>query len=213
MAETKPRRTRKNRGATETDREAPLETSSLAAPDSQARDTSTADTAESETPDGEIKTALGASFEVEQTRNLAPSTIAKRAWHNKKKAKEQAAQAALTLLTILDGAIGLSLGPECQLTPDERQMIEAPLTRIMARLAPETTEAIDRWTDPILLAFGVATWGARVFFVLQRQASEAQPSKPATTQTPEAQPTITRAGPAGSGDGNLPTEIAKLFGE
>jgi hypothetical protein len=91
-------------------------------------------------------------------------------------------------LTILDGAIGISLGPECQMTPDERAMINEPLAHIMARMTPETSEAIEKYTDPVLLAFGFIMWGSRVFFVLQRQANEAKPSsvKPQPEYNPAA---------------------------
>jgi hypothetical protein len=58
------------------------------------------------------------------------------------------------------------------MTADEHAMIDEPLARILARLAPETTELIDRWTDPLLLATGLVMWGARVFFELSRQARE-----------------------------------------
>jgi hypothetical protein len=61
------------------------------------------------------------------------------------------------------------------MTADEKAMINEPLARIMARMTPETSEIIDRYTDPILLAFGFIMWGSRVFFVLQRQANEAKP--------------------------------------
>jgi len=118
----------------------------------------------------------GETFQVEEARSLAHARTEKWAkWRGGKKAKEAAAQSALTLLTILDGAIGISLGPECQMTADEKAMINEPLARIMARMTPETSEIIDRYTDPILLAFGFIMWGSRVFFVLQRQANEAKP--------------------------------------
>jgi hypothetical protein len=48
------------------------------------------------------------------------------------------------------------------MTTLERELIEEPLARIMARLDPGTSAALERWTDPVLLIFGLGTWGIRV---------------------------------------------------
>lgn len=138
-------------------------------------------------PDGHEPPDTGATFQVEENRDLIAKHEYAARWRSGKKAKEQAAKSALTLLTILDGAIGISLGAECQMTADEREMILEPMARIMARLTPETSEMIDRYTDPVLLLFGFIMWGGRVFFVLQRQANEAKP-KPVNHLEPKPAP-------------------------
>jgi hypothetical protein len=121
----------------------------------------------------------------------------------------------LTLLTILDGAIGVSLGTECCLTPDEHAMIDEPLARIMARLSPETTEAIDKWTDPILLLLGFGLWVVRVFSVVQRKASESKPSlsnpSPAQASQSSFVSDLLRATQAND-NANVPVEFAEQIG-
>lgn len=109
----------------------------------------------------------------------------------------------------------MALGAECQLTPDEHAMIDEPLARIMARLSPEVTEAVDKWTDPVLLATGLIMWGARIVMVIQRREAE---SKPRPGLTSSAQPLPSQAQQetlnpfGGNGEGNVPVQFAELLG-
>jgi len=169
--------------------------------------------AKAQTPDNPEQAPAGETFQVEETRSLSPSTPKWAKWKSGRKAKEQAAQSALTLLTILDGAIGISLGPECQMTQDERAMILEPLARIMARMTPETSEMIDKYTDPVLLTFGFIMWGSRVFFVLQRQANEAKPKpvKPQPEYNPSAPLPVFQSVTSDMASG-IPTEVAEALG-
>jgi hypothetical protein len=165
---------------------------------------------------GEASEIPGPTFQVEtETVTQSPNTAKWSKWVSKRKKKEQAAQLALTLLTILDGAIGAALGTECCLTPDEHAMIDEPLARIMARLSPETTEAIDKWTDPVLLLLGFGLWGVRVFSVIQRKAAESKPalatSHPVQASEPSFVSDLLRATKAND-NGNLPVEFAEQIG-
>lgn len=165
------------------------------------------DQGEADNPETPI---LGEAFQVSDEIRPVTSdrTAAWRKWKSSKKAKEQAAQSAVVLLTILDGAIGLALGPECQMTPDEQRMISEPLSRIMARMTPETTELIDKYTDPVLLVFGLMAWGGRVFFVLQRKAAD---EKPAVAPVVEEAPSMAPA-PVGKMPVGVPDSISELIG-
>jgi hypothetical protein len=55
------------------------------------------------------------------------------------------------------------LGPGARMDDEERKMIEEPMERIMERLDPGTSAMLEKWTDPVLLAFGFVTWGVRVW--------------------------------------------------
>ena len=164
--------------------------------------------AEDQTPDNPEQAPAGETFQIEENRSLGSNTPRWAKWKQGKKAKEQAAQSALTLLTILDGAIGISLGPECRMTQDERTMILDPLAHIMARMTPETSEMIDKYTDPVLLTFGFIMWGSRVFFVLQRQANEA---KPKPEYNPAAPVPVFQSVTSDMASG-IPTEVAEALG-
>lgn len=104
---------------------------------------------------------------------------------SKKKQQEQAEQAAAVLLTILDGAVGVMLGEEARMEPHEQQMIVDPLGRIMARMEPGTTELIEKWSDPIILLFGFATWGARLWTIASDHGDDGRSKKPPEVVPPD----------------------------
>ena len=97
---------------------------------------------------------------------------------SRKKRQQQAEQATTVLLTLLDGAVGMSLGEGARMTDDEQGMIAEPMARIMARLDPGTTAMLEKWTDPILLVFGFAMWGARVWTEMSDQDNQGPPPEP-----------------------------------
>lgn len=83
----------------------------------------------------------------------------------RKEARDNAAQSAVVLLAVLDGAVSMSLGDECKMTEAERRTMEKPLQRIIERLDPETNEAVSQYADPILLILGLFAWGVRIWRV------------------------------------------------
>lgn len=83
--------------------------------------------------------------------------------YRRKQAEEKSAQTAYMLLVILNGLVVAQFGDECSMTDTDRELIEKPLARIMARLDEETSEAVDKWIDPVMLMFGVMAWGSRVY--------------------------------------------------
>jgi hypothetical protein len=62
--------------------------------------------------------------------------------------------------------------------PHEAAMMAEPMGRILARMDPGTTELIEKYSDPIILLFGFATWGMRVWDVMQRKNDDRGPRKP-----------------------------------
>ena len=83
--------------------------------------------------------------------------------HSQKEAEEAARESAAVILTILNGAVGMAFGEIARMTPEEREAIEEPLGRIMARMSPAANAAISKWTDPILLLTALVTWAGRVY--------------------------------------------------
>lgn len=69
----------------------------------------------------------------------------------------------MVMLTMFDGLISMALGPECALLPAERELIDEPLQRMLKRVDPTITGAIEKYTDPLLVTMGLITWGARVW--------------------------------------------------
>ena len=97
---------------------------------------------------------------------------------SRKKRQQQAEQATTVLLTLLDGAVGLSLGEGARMLPDEQAMIAEPMARIMARLDPGTSAMLEKWTDPVMLFFGLAMWGARIWTEMSDQNDQGRPPEP-----------------------------------
>ena len=97
---------------------------------------------------------------------------------SKKRQQEQAEQAASVLLTILDGAVGVAFGEEARMLPHEQAMMVDPMGRILARMEPGTAELIEKWSDPIILLFGFATWGARVWAIASDHGNDGKKPPP-----------------------------------
>jgi hypothetical protein len=105
--------------------------------------------------------------------------------------KSQAQQTADVLLTITDGMTATLIGPECVMLSNEREMIEPPLSRILERLDPLASALIEKYTDPIMLAMGLAMWGLRIWQVQSARIEAQKKPKPNRLEpmpTPQAQP-------------------------
>jgi hypothetical protein len=99
-------------------------------------------------------------------------------YFSKKKAAQQAKDTATWLLVIIEGAAMVGFGEDARLLPNERKMIVEPLARIMSRLDPALNDALQKWTDPILLVFGLSTWGMRLYAIAKdKEEGEGPPSK------------------------------------
>ena len=59
-------------------------------------------------------------------------------------------------------------------------MILAPLLRILSRLDYATTQVIEKWTDPILLAMGMLAWSGRIYRLQSEKAESDKPEGPKT---------------------------------
>lgn len=112
------------------------------------------------------------------------------------------------MLTMFDGLVSMSLGPECALTSRERELIDPPLQRMLARLDPTVTGAIEKYTDPLLVTMGFIAWGARVWNIqlaklkAARRQAERQQADAEEEKQPE-QPPIDPNLPPAPGPGIL----------
>jgi len=97
---------------------------------------------------------------------------------SKKKAAAQAKENATYILVILEGAAMVGFGETARMSASEKKMIIEPMSRIMGRLDPGINDALQKWTDPILLVFGFATWGLRLYAIAQeKNEGDEPPSK------------------------------------
>lgn len=120
-------------------------------------------------------------------------------------------QSALVILALLDGIASMLWGSEAMMTPPEREMLSAPLERILSRMEFAQTEAVKKMTDPILLIMGLVAWGSRIsrqqaakkpketpIQASQRPAGDLKPvssngTPPAPARIPEDVPTYSAA--------------------
>lgn len=79
--------------------------------------------------------------------------------------------------------------------PVERELIEAPLQRMMKRLDPAITGAIEKYTDPLLVVMGLITWGARVWQIQLAKLRAARQAQQAARETEAQQVTPIESAP------------------
>lgn len=111
-----------------------------------------------------------------------------------KMGKKEANQTAVILLGLLDGIAVLIAGPEAALNSLERDLILAPMERILQKMDITLVEKMGAWSDPILLIMGLTAWASRVYRITQ----DAKPKpEPTPEPTPEFnQPPQNRVNPA-----------------
>ena len=54
-------------------------------------------------------------------------------------------------------------------------MIEDPMSRIFERMDPGTSAMLEKYADPVLLAFGFMTWGIRVWAEMSMGRDDDEP--------------------------------------
>jgi hypothetical protein len=100
-------------------------------------------------------------------------------------AKKEAAQTAVIVLALLDGTCTIAFGENAGMLDYERELIKEPLERIIQRMDIVSSEALAKWSDPILLFMGLSAWITRVI----REKKESQPEvKPPADSTQEQPP-------------------------
>lgn len=147
-----------------------------------------AETAAAETQEG---------FTLTQATDEIKNDRPKRKYTTRKSARagaisDDAALSASILIGVLDSAAQALVGEMAALTLNERNLIEEPLARIMDRLSPEVVERIQKFSDPMLLLFGLGLWGMRLYKInaAQAEARSAQevPEQTAAAAAPETVP-------------------------
>lgn len=108
----------------------------------------------------------------------------------RKLAKREAQQTAVILLTMLDGIAAMFYGPNAGMMDYEREMVTGPLERILMRMDIVSTDALARWSDPLLLAMGLVAWISRVNRerAEARQTSNQEPAQEPTQAPPRPRP-------------------------
>lgn len=114
----------------------------------------------------------------------APSPAAKRRAEQQAvlEVKDLAASNALVLLTMLDGLMVFAFGDYAAMTEQEREMIEPPLSRMVEKIDLANNELLQKWSDPLLVLFGLGLWGWRVVSTKQELEKIEKP-KPQETET------------------------------
>lgn len=101
-----------------------------------------------------------------------------------------AEQSALVVLALLDGLASMVFGPSAAMTPEEREVLSAPLARMLERLELTQSAALKTWADPALFVMGLIAWVSRI--TRERAKQKPKPIPEETDLTPE--PEKPRAG-------------------
>lgn len=88
---------------------------------------------------------------------------------SRKLAKKEAQQSAIILLSLIDGLASMAFGPLASMNEFERLTLQEPLERILQRIDLTSSEALAKWSDPILLVMGISAWASRVIRERQEQ--------------------------------------------
>ena len=132
------------------------------------------------------QTGSAISFSVQETRTLDDEKRRKRLesaarWRAKKRleavngGEADSVPDALTVaafLTVIESLVVAWAGPSAVMLPHERELIEKPALRMLARMDEGTREAVNQWADPIALITGLTMFGMRALSV-RKDALEA----------------------------------------
>lgn len=117
--------------------------------------------------------ATAATIEIEEVTTSRPRRTGVRV---AAKRAESEALASLVLL-LFEGAAVATFGEPARFNEAEKAMILPPLSRILQRLPSSTVRAMQAWTDPLLLLFGLSLWFGRVWSARSAQAERSEPRK------------------------------------
>jgi len=88
-----------------------------------------------------------------------------------KRQKEASEQAGQIVAVVEATAIAVA-GPEAEIKPIEHLLIDEPLAAVLARIEPAQMERANSILAPVLLACGLALYGARVYGLLAAQGAQ-----------------------------------------
>lgn len=127
-------------------------------------------------------------IEFEKAQNVGE--VGKPRSHHKRSRPKVDPEASSALLEMVELFAVATFGPEARLNDRERFLIEAPLSRMIAKYG----DLADRYAgliDPVMVGIGAVLYGYRISGVLaERQKSEAPPPEapPANGATPSQKP-------------------------
>lgn len=127
------------------------------------------------------------------------------------------AVAASVYAVMLNGLAMTVAGPDAIMQEGERQMIEPPLARILAKMDEKTRAQVEQYSDPLMLCFGLAAWGSRIYRMEQDKRQQAQAQEPESAPAPmyaPAVPVVEFSAPQSTdiGASSPPPEISALVG-
>lgn len=83
--------------------------------------------------------------------------------------RRAAEETALALIVITNQLVAFYFGRDCEMSEIEREMIEEPLVRMLAKTDPAKMMKVNDYTDPLLLIVGLASWGSRVYNLQEKK--------------------------------------------
>jgi hypothetical protein len=101
-----------------------------------------------------LSAALASESITEKTERIPPKT--------RKLAQKEAQQAAIVLLGLIDGLAIVLYGETARMLDYERELIADPLQRIIERSNLLNADAVNKYSDPLLLTMGLIGWFSRV---------------------------------------------------
>lgn len=107
------------------------------------------------------------------------------------KRKTDAKTQAQTLIGVVEATAITIAGPEAALQPIEHQLIDDPLAAVLARVEPAALDRANSIMAPVLLACGLALYGARVYGLVSAQQAPALEPAGHRHTAPTAEPTLT----------------------
>ena len=82
---------------------------------------------------------------------------------------------AALLIMLLDGIGMLALGDYAKMNNAEKNMIEEPLKRILAKVSPGSLQMIGKYGDPVMLSMGLLAWVSRVTMESRKRKENPKP--------------------------------------
>ena len=123
--------------------------------------------------------------------------------------KTVASTTAIVLIGIIDGLATSMIGEDAKMTPSERDLIQAPLARIIGRMDATSLAVVSQWADPIMLAVGLSVWGLRIAVLAKAKEPPKTQDSPKKDNMPEIKPEEPLT-PGGDGTG-IPVNILAGF--
>lgn len=141
----------------------------------------------------------------EPTKPKTPRPRGRRS-QSKEAITEQAKQTTVVVLAMMNSVAVFGFGEQARMNRGEQMMIENSMQRILERLDIQESEAVARYSDPLMLIMGLIGWGARVWRDSRKSDDDDRGDQ---KKEPEPKPPEDeKKKPSGDNDRNHEEEIA-----